>query len=170
MPGRVGGVFVVRLEGEVLFDRAAGRFPELRELKQALRDRIAPARSLGHSDRETGPGKEMKGAMASVEIFVFAAKALAAPTAGSDPNGQAASRRLSLVIGTPERAPAGDPWHCRVALADLHRPETLQAATASRPSCSRSSRPGPGSRSWRPRAAGWPVTASGQSPSGFPPE
>ena len=55
VPGRVGGVFVVRLEGEVVFDRAAtGRFPELRELKQAIRDRIAPERSLGHSDREAG--------------------------------------------------------------------------------------------------------------------
>ncbi len=53
VPGRVGGVFVVRLDGEVLFDRAAmGRFPELKELKQVLRDRIAPGRSLGHSDRD----------------------------------------------------------------------------------------------------------------------
>ena len=55
VPGRVGGVFVVRLDGEVLFDRAAaGRFPELRELKQAIRDRIAPGRDLGHSERGTG--------------------------------------------------------------------------------------------------------------------
>lgn len=69
----------------------------------------------------------MKGALASVEIFVFTAKALAAPAAGSDPSArrEATPRRLSLVIGTPERAPAGDFWHCRVALADLHRPETL---------------------------------------------
>lgn len=53
VPGRVGGVFVVRLDGEVLFDRAAmGRLPELKELKQVLRDRIAPGRSLGHSDRD----------------------------------------------------------------------------------------------------------------------
>ena len=57
VPGRVGGIFVVRLDGEILFDRGAvGRFPELPELKQALRDRIAPGRSLGHSDRESeGP-------------------------------------------------------------------------------------------------------------------
>ncbi len=52
VPGRVGGVFVVRFDGEVVFDRGAvGRFPELRELKQVLRDRIAPGRDLGHSDR-----------------------------------------------------------------------------------------------------------------------
>lgn len=55
VPGRVGGVFVVRLDGAVLFDRAAmGRFPELREVKQAVRDRLAPGRSLGHSDLPSG--------------------------------------------------------------------------------------------------------------------
>lgn len=56
VPGRTGGIFVVRLDGEVVFDRAeAGRFPELRELKQLLRDRIAPGRSLGHSDATGSP-------------------------------------------------------------------------------------------------------------------
>lgn len=47
-----GGTFLVRLDGELLFDRAeAGRFPEAKELKQAVRDRIAPGKALGHSDR-----------------------------------------------------------------------------------------------------------------------
>lgn len=51
VPGR-GGTFVVRLDGEVLFSRAeAGRFPESKELKQLVRDRIDPGRDLGHSDR-----------------------------------------------------------------------------------------------------------------------
>lgn len=46
-----GGTFDVRLDGETLFSRAAeGRFPEMKELKQLIRDRIAPARDLGHSD------------------------------------------------------------------------------------------------------------------------
>ena len=46
------GVFQVQLEGETLFcRRAQGRFPEAKELKQLVRDRIAPGRSLGHSDR-----------------------------------------------------------------------------------------------------------------------
>ena len=50
VPG-TGGVFEVRLDGETLWSRKAeGRFPELKELKQRLRDRIAPERSLGHSD------------------------------------------------------------------------------------------------------------------------
>jgi selenoprotein W-related protein len=51
VPG-TGGVFEVRLDGETLWSRKAeGRFPELKELKQRLRDRIAPGRDLGHSDR-----------------------------------------------------------------------------------------------------------------------
>ncbi|MFK7895564.1 MAG: SelT/SelW/SelH family protein [Myxococcota bacterium] len=52
IPGASSGIFVVRLGGETIFDRAEmGRFPEMRELKQAVRDRVAPGRSLGHSDR-----------------------------------------------------------------------------------------------------------------------
>lgn len=47
-----GGVFIVSLDSEVIFDRADhGRFPEPKELKQAIRDRIDPQRDLGHSDR-----------------------------------------------------------------------------------------------------------------------
>jgi selenoprotein W-related protein len=46
-----GGVFEVRLDGTVVWSRSgAGRFPELKELKQRVRDGIAPGRSLGHSD------------------------------------------------------------------------------------------------------------------------
>jgi selenoprotein W-related protein len=52
MPG-TGGVFEVRLDGEVIFSRkAAERFPESKELKQLIRDVIAPERDLGHSDRK----------------------------------------------------------------------------------------------------------------------
>ncbi len=51
IPGS-GGVFEVRLDGETLFSRQlTGRFPESKELKQAVRDRICPGRDLGHSDR-----------------------------------------------------------------------------------------------------------------------
>jgi selenoprotein W-related protein len=51
VPG-TGGVLEVRLDGEVIFSRAEeGRFPESKELKQSIRDRIAPDKSLGHSDR-----------------------------------------------------------------------------------------------------------------------
>jgi selenoprotein W-related protein len=51
VPG-TNGIFEVRLEGEMLFSRREhGRFPESKELKQLVRDRIAPERHLGHSDR-----------------------------------------------------------------------------------------------------------------------
>ena len=57
VPGRDAGVFIVRLDGELLFDRKSeGGFPELRDLKQRLRDRIASDRALGHSDRPIGEG------------------------------------------------------------------------------------------------------------------
>jgi len=50
LPG-TGGVFEVRLDGAVVWSRSGeGRFPELKELKQRVRDGIAPGRSLGHSD------------------------------------------------------------------------------------------------------------------------
>lgn len=61
----------------------------------------------------------MKGAIASVEIFVFEAGGEAGAVRGRP-------RRLSLVIGMPERAPAGGTWQCRVALADLHRPQIFE--------------------------------------------
>ncbi len=51
VPGS-GGIFEVRLNGELIFSRKqAARFPESKELKQLVRDRIDPQRSLGHSDR-----------------------------------------------------------------------------------------------------------------------
>jgi selenoprotein W-related protein len=54
-PG-VGGVFEVRVGEELIWSRKQeGRFPEAKELKQRVRDRIAPERSLGHSDRVTTP-------------------------------------------------------------------------------------------------------------------
>ena len=50
VPGK-GGIFEVRLDGETIWSRKGeGRFPEMAELKQRLRDRIAPDRDLGHSD------------------------------------------------------------------------------------------------------------------------
>ena len=46
------GIFEIALDDATIWSRAeAGRFPELKELKQLVRDRIAPDRLLGHSDR-----------------------------------------------------------------------------------------------------------------------
>jgi selenoprotein W-related protein len=53
-PAEVAGRFTVTLDGELLWDRKQeARFPEPKELKQLVRDRIAPEKSLGHSDRKT---------------------------------------------------------------------------------------------------------------------
>ena len=52
VPGS-GGIFEIRLDGEILFSKkSAGRFPESKEIKQMLRDRIAPGMDLGHSDKD----------------------------------------------------------------------------------------------------------------------
>lgn len=46
-----GGVFMVLLDGDEIFSRKKqGRFPESKELKQLIRDRVEPDMSLGHSD------------------------------------------------------------------------------------------------------------------------
>ena len=51
VPG-AGGVFTVRLDDAVLWDRGTeGGFPEMSRLKQLVRDRVAPDRGLGHSDK-----------------------------------------------------------------------------------------------------------------------
>jgi len=50
-PG-AGGIFELRANGALVWSRKAqGRFPEITELKQLVRERIAPARDLGHADR-----------------------------------------------------------------------------------------------------------------------
>jgi selenoprotein W-related protein len=50
-PDATGGVFEVRVQGELIWSRKErGRFPEITELKRLVRDRVAPGRSLGHTD------------------------------------------------------------------------------------------------------------------------
>ena len=49
------GIFEIRLNNELIWSRKEqGRFPELKELKQRVRDCIAPEKDLGHSDRMSG--------------------------------------------------------------------------------------------------------------------
>jgi selenoprotein W-related protein len=51
-PG-TGGVFEIRVNGELVWSRAdVGRFPDIKELKQLIRDKIAPEKDLGHSEKK----------------------------------------------------------------------------------------------------------------------
>jgi selenoprotein W-related protein len=51
-PG-TGGIFEVYANDERVWSRKEeGRFPEITELKQRVRDQIAPERDLGHIDRK----------------------------------------------------------------------------------------------------------------------
>jgi selenoprotein W-related protein len=51
VPG-TGGVFEVRTEDKVLWSRKEkDRFPDIKELKQIVRDNIAPDKDLGHTDK-----------------------------------------------------------------------------------------------------------------------
>ncbi len=52
-PAEVAGRFSLILGEKVIWDRKGkGRFPEPKEIKQLVRDIIAPEKSLGHSDRK----------------------------------------------------------------------------------------------------------------------
>jgi selenoprotein W-related protein len=51
VPGK-GGIFEIRVNGKLLWSRQVeGRFPEAKEVKQRVRDSIAPTKDLGHTDR-----------------------------------------------------------------------------------------------------------------------
>jgi selT/selW/selH-like putative selenoprotein len=50
MPG-TGGVFAIRIGDDAVWSPAEkGRFSEIKELKQIVRDRIVPVKDLGHSE------------------------------------------------------------------------------------------------------------------------
>jgi selenoprotein W-related protein len=47
-----GGRFQIQIDGQIVWDRQRdGGFPELSWLKRAIRNQIAPSKSLGHTDR-----------------------------------------------------------------------------------------------------------------------
>jgi selenoprotein W-related protein len=53
VPG-TGGIFQIHLDGELIWDRKRdGGFPDMRQLKQLVRDKVDPGRSLGHTDKVT---------------------------------------------------------------------------------------------------------------------
>jgi selenoprotein W-related protein len=48
-----GGVFLISVGEEAVWSRGEeGRFPEITELKQRVRDKVAPDKSLGHTERK----------------------------------------------------------------------------------------------------------------------
>jgi selenoprotein W-related protein len=50
-PSEVNGTFLITIDSKKLFDRKEyGGFPEIKELKQMIRDVVSPGKSLGHAD------------------------------------------------------------------------------------------------------------------------
>lgn len=51
-PSEVSGSYIISINDTEIFNRKTqGRFPEIKELKQLVRDVVNPGKSLGHSDR-----------------------------------------------------------------------------------------------------------------------
>lgn len=47
-----GGIFEIKVDGEILWClKREGRFPDIKEVKKLFRDKIAPEKLLGHTDR-----------------------------------------------------------------------------------------------------------------------
>ncbi|MBV8848814.1 MAG: SelT/SelW/SelH family protein [Methylobacteriaceae bacterium] len=47
-----GGAFKIEIDGETIWERKRdGGFPDVKALKQLVRDKVAPDRDLGHVDR-----------------------------------------------------------------------------------------------------------------------
>lgn len=52
-PSETGGHYSIRIDEDIIFDRKQqGHFPEIKELKQLVRDRISPGKDLGHSGKK----------------------------------------------------------------------------------------------------------------------
>jgi selenoprotein W-related protein len=52
-PSETGGHYSIRVNDTVIFDRKEwGGFPEIKELKQLVRDKVSPEKNLGHSDKK----------------------------------------------------------------------------------------------------------------------
>lgn len=52
-PSEISGRYNITIDGIKIFDRKEqGRFPEIKELKQLVRDVVNPGKDLGHSDKK----------------------------------------------------------------------------------------------------------------------
>jgi len=51
-PSETGGAFYISINDEIIFNRKeSGHILEIKKIKQLVRDRVNPEKSLGHSDR-----------------------------------------------------------------------------------------------------------------------
>jgi selenoprotein W-related protein len=58
-PSEINGSFVISVDNKKIFDRKEyGGFPEIKELKQLVRDIVSPGKNLGHSDTRTHHSNE----------------------------------------------------------------------------------------------------------------
>jgi selenoprotein W-related protein len=52
-PSEVAGRYTISVNDQIVFDRKRdGGFKEIKEIKQLVRDQVAPGKSLGHADRK----------------------------------------------------------------------------------------------------------------------
>lgn len=52
-PSEISGRYTISINNQEIFDRKrAGHFPEIKELKQTVRDIVNPEKSLGHSEKK----------------------------------------------------------------------------------------------------------------------
>ena len=53
-PSEINGRYSITINDKKIFDRKEyGGFPEIKELKQMVRDMVAPGKSLGHADTKS---------------------------------------------------------------------------------------------------------------------
>jgi selenoprotein W-related protein len=51
-PSEISGRYTVSVNDQEIFDRKReGRFPDIKELKQLVRNSVAPDKDLGHSEK-----------------------------------------------------------------------------------------------------------------------
>lgn len=51
-PSETNGKYAISIDGNIVFDRKeTGGFPDIKTIKQLVRDRVNPEKNLGHSDR-----------------------------------------------------------------------------------------------------------------------
>lgn len=51
-PAETSGAIYISIDNEIIFNRKeVGYFPEIKTIKQLVRDKVNPGKSLGHADR-----------------------------------------------------------------------------------------------------------------------